>query len=58
MSVAYPAVFYWHDGTELLGIISVHVDDFLSTGVADFENNIVNNLRLTFKIGKEENWGF
>ena len=27
-------------------------------GVADFENNIVNNLRLTFKIGKEETESF
>ena len=38
----------------LIGIICVHVDDFLWAGVADFENDIVNNLRLTFKIGKEE----
>ena len=38
----------------LPGIICVHVDDFLWAGVADFENDIVNNLSLTFKIGKEE----
>ena len=54
MSVADPSVFYWHNGTVLLGIICVHVDDFLWAGVTDFENDIVNNLRLTFKIGKEE----
>ena len=54
MSVADPVVFYWHNGTVLLGIICVHVDDFLWAGVADFENDIVNNLRLTFEIGKEE----
>ena len=54
MSVANPAVFYLHYGTELLGIICVHVDDFLWAGVADFENDIANNLRLTFKIGEEE----
>ena len=47
MSVAHPAVFYWHNGTELLAIICVHVDDFLWAGVADFENGIVNNLRMT-----------
>ena len=29
MSVADPVVFYWHNGTVLLGIICVHVDDFL-----------------------------
>ena len=38
----------------LLGIICAHVDDFLWVGVADFENEIINNLKLTFKIGKEE----
>ena len=54
MSVADPAVFYWHNDTELLGIFSVHVDDFLWADVADFENDIVNNLGLTFKTGKEE----
>ena len=54
MSVADPGVFYWHNGTELLGIISVCVDDFLWADVADFENDIVNNLGLTFKTGKEE----
>ena len=54
ISVADPAVFYWHNGTELLGIICVHVHDFLWAGVADFENGIVDNLRMTFKIGKEE----
>ena len=50
MSVADPAVFYWHNGTVLLGIICVHV--------ADFENDIVSNLRLTFKNGKEETESF
>ena len=54
MSVADPAVFYWHNGTVLLGIICVHVDDFLWAGVADFEHDIVNNLMLTSKTGKEE----
>ena len=61
MSVADPAVFYWHNGTELLGIICVHVDDFRWAGVADVadsENDIVNNLRLTFKIGKGETESF
>ena len=33
MSVADPAVFYWHNGTVLLGIICVSVDDFLWAGV-------------------------
>ena len=54
MSVADPAVFCWHNGTELQGIICVHVDDFLWAGVAEFEYDIVNNLRLIFKISKEE----
>ena len=55
MSAADSAVLYWHNGTVLL---CVHDDDFLWAGVADFENDIVNNLRLTFKIGKEETESF
>ena len=58
MSVADPAVFYWHNGTVLLGILCVHVDDFLWAGVADFETDSANNLRLTFKTGKEETESF
>ena len=38
----------------LLGIICVNVDDFLWAGVADFEYDVVSNLRLTFKTGNEE----
>ena len=36
----------------------VHVDDFLWEGVADFESDIVKNLKLTFKFGKEETESF
>ena len=41
MSVADLAVFYWHNGTVLPGIICVHVDDFLWEGVADLKMTLL-----------------
>ena len=35
-------------------LIAVHVDDFLWRGSAKLENNVINRLRSTFKIGTEE----
>ena len=49
-----PALFLWHEAGELIGIIAVHVDDFLWSGIKQFESNIINKLRQTFKIGRED----
>lgn len=50
-----PAVFFWkndQDGVE--GVLACHVDDFLWGGSAEFENKVVNKIRSTFCVGKED----
>ena len=58
MTKSDPAVFCWHGDGKLLGVIAVHVDDFLWIGSADFEHKVIGQLRRTFKIGKEESENF
>ena len=53
-----PALFLWHDEGRLVGIIAVHVDDFLWSGTKQFENIVIGKLRNTFKIGKEDSQSF
>ena len=49
------ALFTWHKGTELQGLIAVHVDAFLWSGNnAEFQSTIISKLCKTFTIGKEE----
>ena len=48
------ALFCWYEKGELIGIIIVHVDDFLHAGTESFQVNVIANLRKTFLIGKEE----
>ena len=48
-----PAVFYWHDSNGLVGILAVHVDDFLWAGSEKFKDTVVVKLRKLFKVGKE-----
>ena len=54
MSSVDSALFTWHKGNELQGLIAVHVDDFLWSGNAEFQSTIIPKLRKTFTIGKEE----
>ena len=53
-----PAVFYWHDGEKLNGVIAVHVDDFFWSGSPMFEKTVIAKLHETFKVGKEESVNF
>ena len=53
MSKADPALFYYHDNNNLIGMIAIHVDDFLWSGTNDFETNFISKLQKTFMIGKE-----
>ena len=49
------AVFVWHckDNT-LMGIIVIHVDDFLFGGTAAFHDSVISKLKNVFTIGLEE----
>ena len=51
MSKADPALFYYHDNNNLIGMIAIHVDDFLWSGTNDFEINL--KLQKRFMIRKE-----
>ena len=58
MSKVDPAVFYWMDGEELEGILACHVDDFIWGGTENFKQTVVQEIRQTFKVGKEESKTF
>ena len=47
------SLFSYHHECELQGLISLHVDDFMWAGTDSFENDIIKNLKKTFKISKE-----
>ena len=53
MSKADPALFYYHKDNNLIGMIAIHVDNFLWSGTTDFERNFISKLRNMFVIGKE-----
>ena len=54
-----PAVFYWlNQSGNVIGILGCHVDDFIWGGTEKFENNVINKIRATFKIGKEDSVAF
>ena len=53
-----PSMFTWHENNPLIGVIIVHVDDFLFAGNEKFQNTVVANLWQTFSIGKEESKQF
>ena len=53
-----PALFYLLEREELIGIIACHVDDFLHSGTATFEKQVMNKLRGRFLAGKVEGSSF
>ena len=44
------AIFYWHKGGKLQGVLGGHVDDFFWTGSSSFETDVVKKVCETFKI--------
>ena len=44
----------WHHNDKLIGVTTVHVDDFVCVGTYLFYLNI-SKLRETFSVGKKEN---
>ena len=45
-------LFYYHYNGKLEGILIIHVDDYLSSGSAIFQTNIIEKLRKTYIFGK------
>ncbi|KAL5006315.1 hypothetical protein ScPMuIL_015121 [Solemya velum] len=54
-----PAVFYWIDSdNQVIGILASHVDDFIWSGTPYFEESVINKVRSTFCVGKENSVAF
>ena len=51
-------MFTWHENNSLIGVIIVHVNDFLFAGNEKFQNTVIANLQETFAIDKVENKQF
>ena len=47
-----------HHKNELIGIMTVQVDDFLCAGTELFYKNVIHKFWETFSVGKEENCSF
>lgn len=45
VSKSDPAIFYWHHGQQLSGVMATHVDDFCWGGNEDFIENVIQPLR-------------
>ena len=48
----------WIHDNQLVGIMVIHVDDFLWAGNENFCTKVINSLKLVFKISKEHNTAF
>ena len=57
-SIYDEAIFYWYHENTLHGIIVSHVDDFMWGGSVSFKGNIIDNLKKTLTISKEEDFHF
>ena len=53
------ALFLWHDATgNLMGILAMHVDDFIFCGNELFQENVIAELEKIFKVGMHESGTF
>ena len=52
-----PTLYTYYEG-ELKGILITHVDDFLWSGSVEFFNNVIRQLKQTFKISSEKSNSF
>ena len=58
-SVFDEALFLWHDENgKLEGILGMHVDDFVFTGTKSFKSRVIDQIKVTFKIGAESAGSF
>lgn len=52
------AVFFLRKAGKLIGMIGLHVDDFLSAGTEEFTGTIIPNILSIFQVGKSESRTF
>ena len=54
-----PAVFYFKNrNKEVIGMVGVHVDDFIHAGTESFDKYVILPLMEEFKVGKNERGSF
>ena len=59
ISTVDPALFIWHnEESQPIGMIAIHVDDFLWSGNSTFQTNVIMKIREFFSIGREEDKSF
>ena len=58
MSIYDEALFYKTDKGTLIGLIAVHVDDFLHVGNERFENTVVSKIKDIFEISQQHDQSF
>ena len=49
-----PGLFFWSKDEIIIGFVSIHVDDFIYAGTADFEKNVVTQIKSSFNIRLEQ----
>lgn len=53
-----PALFSYYRDNTIIGILMLHVDDFIFIGTQEFHNTLISPICETFKVGKEEEKSF
>ena len=48
------SVFVWHDDRDIIGIMVIHVDDFIYGGSDAFQEKVIGRFREIFQVGSEE----
>ena len=48
-----PSLFYFINESSIIGYIAIHVDDIIWAGTNLFNINVIDKLRVKFKIAKE-----
>ena len=53
------ALYFWHDkDMNLLGILAIHVDDFMYGGSMGFESTVIEKIKKTLRVGSHESGSF
>ena len=58
MSVFDKSVFLWHKNNQLIGLMAMHVDDFQYCGTEEWQGQVIQRFKETFKISKDEKGSF
>ena len=53
VSTSDKALFLWHQNNRLIGMLIVHVDDFVGCGTAAFGSNVIEAIKTIFKTSCE-----